>query len=216
MVDADAGTIRAYDLNAAKRMLTHAVNSVVCGDAAASVGRTRAEGGDNSAASGGNGLAVRKNGRAVSKKKQKQQQKHKPNDHVDSHPVPTDERDDHPPLLKSETKTRQTSTDAVPGDSWPMWPFRLIQIQTCCIYTGAGFGKLLSDSDMWWPNLATNANAMYFVVNQQDFFGGVFQPNIIYDCVGVLKVMTIASVLLECSCWFLVWPLRTRTSPKER
>lgn len=43
MVDAQAGTIRAYDLNAAKRMLTHAVNSVVCGDAAAAVGRTRAE-----------------------------------------------------------------------------------------------------------------------------------------------------------------------------
>lgn len=43
MVDAQAGTIRAYDLNAAKRMLAHAVNSVVCGDAAAAVGRTRAE-----------------------------------------------------------------------------------------------------------------------------------------------------------------------------
>jgi hypothetical protein len=59
MVDAQAGTIRAYDLNAAKRMLTHAVNSVVCGDAAAAVGRTRA--GAERAASGEQTGALQRN-----------------------------------------------------------------------------------------------------------------------------------------------------------
>ena len=30
-------------------------------------------------------------------------------------------------------------------DSWPMWPFRLWQLEICFIYLGAGFGKLSND-----------------------------------------------------------------------
>jgi hypothetical protein len=92
MVDAEAGTIRAYDLNAAKRMLTHAVNGVVCGDAAAAVGRTRAE--SESAGSGGQSSGQQRNGRTitakgVSKKDQQTQRRRLPLKRRDKSPTPT-------------------------------------------------------------------------------------------------------------------------------
>jgi hypothetical protein len=40
--------------------------------------------------------------------------------------------------------------------SWPMWPFRLWQIEICYVYLGAGFGKLASER---WQN----GEAMYHV-----------------------------------------------------
>lgn len=40
--------------------------------------------------------------------------------------------------------------------TWPMWPFRLWQIEICYIYLGAGFGKL--SSERW-----QNGTAMYHV-----------------------------------------------------
>ena len=32
--------------------------------------------------------------------------------------------------------------------TWPMWPFRLWQIEMCCIYMGAGYSKL--STDIWY------------------------------------------------------------------
>jgi hypothetical protein len=36
--------------------------------------------------------------------------------------------------------------------SWPMWPFRLWQMEICYVYLGAGFGKLASER--WQDGLA--------------------------------------------------------------
>ncbi len=57
-----------------------------------------------------------------------------------------------------------TTTAAEHGDdthqhqdeTWPMWPFRLWQIEMCCIYMGAGYSKLSTDN--WY-----RGNALYRV-----------------------------------------------------
>lgn len=51
---------------------------------------------------------------------------------------------------------------------------------------------------------------MYTVIHQQDFFGGLFAPDWIFNVAGVLQVMTWSSVVLESICWIFVWPLATR------
>ncbi|VEU40055.1 unnamed protein product [Pseudo-nitzschia multistriata] len=105
----------------------------------------------------------------------------------------------------------------------PMWPFRLLQIQTSCIYVGAGFAKLLDDGGQWIPGAGGESgeedgddavfpglSAMHYLVHQQDFFGGVFRPDLLYGFEGPLKIATLASLVLECTCWFLVWVPRLR------
>ena len=60
---------------------------------------------------------------------------------------------------KGTSPTARISTemdDDTELDDWPMWPFRLWQIEICCIYVGAGFAKL--STDQW-----SSGNAMYSV-----------------------------------------------------
>jgi hypothetical protein len=121
--------------------------------------------------------------------------------------------------------------------SWPMWPFRLWQIEICYIYLGAGFGKL--SSERWQDgeamyHVSTKASlridgtkshrscrvlfhgvqndrfSSYQVIHITDFFGGAFTPEIIYNRLGPLQILTYSSVALECLCSFLIWPLETR------
>jgi hypothetical protein len=87
--------------------------------------------------------------------------------------------------------------------SWPIWPFRLIQWQMCAVMMGAGIGKL--SFPIWRQGWA-----IYNVIHQQDFFGGIFAPDWMYNVTGVLQVLTIASLILECTCWIAIWPAITR------
>eukprot|EP00537_Pseudo-nitzschia_pungens_P008790 CAMPEP_0172363780 /NCGR_PEP_ID=MMETSP1060-20121228/7045_1 /TAXON_ID=37318 /ORGANISM="Pseudo-nitzschia pungens, Strain cf. cingulata" /LENGTH=882 /DNA_ID=CAMNT_0013086601 /DNA_START=147 /DNA_END=2795 /DNA_ORIENTATION=- len=104
----------------------------------------------------------------------------------------------------SEQGDRQTNkTESSSMSSWPMWPFRLLQIQTCCVYTGAGLMKLFDTEEQWVPE--SSFSAMHYMVHQHDFFGGVFRPNLLFGYQGPLQAATCFSLLLECTCWFLVW-----------
>merc|ERR1712238_213337 len=91
------------------------------------------------------------------------------------------------------------------------WPFRLLQIQTCCIYAGAGLEKLWSEKGQWTSlpnnNTGTSMSAMYLMVHQQDFFNNGFfvPPTILFNSQGILQLLTYLSVLVECSCWIVVW-----------
>lgn len=89
------------------------------------------------------------------------------------------------------------------SSSWPIWPFRLIQWQVTCIYTGAGLCKL--SYPIWREGWA-----MYNVIHQQDFFGGFFCPDFIFNRMGTLWILTYASLVIECTCWIFVWPTTTR------
>jgi hypothetical protein len=65
--------------------------------------------------------------------------------------VPTD-------LIKDNLNVTTTTTkeDTNTNGSWPMWPFRLFQLELCCIYFGAGYGKL--SAPVW-----RSGNALYHV-----------------------------------------------------
>lgn len=52
-------------------------------------------------------------------------------------------------LLSSNNRYRTRTEDPTKGDSWPMWPFRLWQIEICFVYAGAAMGKLATDR---WQN----------------------------------------------------------------
>jgi hypothetical protein len=63
-----------------------------------------------------------------------------------------------PLQLSSSKPTPQDAnkTNAPNNSSYPMWPIRLFQIEMCCIYAGAGYGKLASE--IW-----RSGNALYQV-----------------------------------------------------
>lgn len=59
-----------------------------------------------------------------------------------------------PPTISS--KDGSTTIATTTSETWPMWPFRLWQIEICCIYIGAGYTKL--STDLW-----SSGNALYSV-----------------------------------------------------
>lgn len=88
-------------------------------------------------------------------------------------------------------------------DSWPMWPFRMWQLQTCFIYFGAGMGKLANER--WRSGVA-----MYHISHATDFFGGPVTPDFVFNRVGPLMLMTYGSLFIECTCILFIWPKATR------
>jgi hypothetical protein len=88
--------------------------------------------------------------------------------------------------------------------SWPMWPFRLFQIQITLIYTGAAFGKLF-----YGPHWRSGTT-LWRLIHTNDFYGGIFNPDFFFNRLGPLKIITWSSLILENLCWILIWPLTTR------
>lgn len=83
-------------------------------------------------------------------------------------------------------------------DSWPMWPFRLWQIQVVCAYMGASLGKL--DGPAWIEGLA-----MYRITHTNDFFPGIFNPDFLFNRVLPSKLITWMSLFIELTCFLTVW-----------
>ena len=61
-----------------------------------------------------------------------------------------------PAAAASNSSSSKSTAVAKHDDTWPMWPFRLWQIEIWCIYIGAGYSKL--STDIW-----SSGNAMYSV-----------------------------------------------------
>jgi hypothetical protein len=101
-------------------------------------------------------------------------------------------------------KKSTTSTGTKDTASWPMWPFRLFQLQMCFIYTGASWGKLL-DGNNW-----ISGNAIWRVSHMNDFYGGPFNPEFVFNVLGPLKLLCWASLAIESTCWIFIWPKATR------
>jgi hypothetical protein len=67
----------------------------------------------------------------------------------------------------------KSSSDSDLTSSYPMWPIRLFQIELCCIYAGAGYAKLSTET---WRS----GNALYHVRIESPLFFvvvGVFVSN---------------------------------------
>lgn len=89
------------------------------------------------------------------------------------------------------------------NDSWPMWPFRLWQIEIIFIYWGAGFAKL--SKKHWWRDGLAVYHATF-----TNHFGGFFTPDFLFNNLFALKFLSYSSLLVECLAFILVWPLPTR------
>jgi len=98
--------------------------------------------------------------------------------------------------------TKEQRQDLHKNDSWPMWPFRLWQIEICFIYAGAGLSKL---SYRNWRN----GLAVYYAT-YSNHFGGIFTPDFLFNRILPLKIACYGSLAVECLSWILVWPLTTR------
>lgn len=82
--------------------------------------------------------------------------------------------------------------------SWPMWPFRLVQIEMCLIFLSTVTSKFQGDD---W----TDGTALWYVVHQKDTYGLFLNPDCIFGYHGPLKVLTYATLALESIAPIMIW-----------
>jgi len=82
--------------------------------------------------------------------------------------------------------------------SWPMWPFRLVQIEMCLIYLSTVISKFQGEE---W----TGGIALWYVVHLKDTYGMWLNPNWIFGYHGPLKVLTYATLVLESTTPIMMW-----------
>jgi Vitamin K-dependent gamma-carboxylase/ShK domain-like len=82
--------------------------------------------------------------------------------------------------------------------TWPMWPFRLWQIQICAIYFGTALVKLNGSE---WPS----GMALYYSSHMSDFFPGIFNPDFLFHQLLPLKLLCWTILVLEAVCVATVW-----------
>lgn len=90
------------------------------------------------------------------------------------------------------------SSSSSVSSSWPMWPFRLFQIEMFVIYMGASLGKM--GGPRW-----RNGSAIYFLSYGVGDYPGIYNPDFIFEYYGPLKLMTWSALLLESVCYITVW-----------
>jgi hypothetical protein len=82
--------------------------------------------------------------------------------------------------------------------SWPMWPFRLVQIEMCLIYLSTVASKFQGEE---W----TSGIALWYVVHLNDLYGMLFNPSWLFGYHTPLKVLTYATLVLESTTPLLMW-----------
>ncbi len=97
-----------------------------------------------------------------------------------------------------------TNTNAT--KSWPMWIFRLFQIELVVIYMGASLAKAVVPT---WQN----GSAMFRISYGIQDFPGIFNPEFLFGRYGPLKLLTWSALLVEGTCYITVWlPALRKTS----
>jgi hypothetical protein len=108
------------------------------------------------------------------------------------------------PLHRHTLVERLRGPDPGAGDgTWPIWPFRLLQLQMCLIFCSSALLKL---SGQAWRD----GTAMYYVVHLDDLYGGLVNPSLLFGYVLPLKLITWGTVLFECAVPLLIWWGRAR------
>lgn len=87
--------------------------------------------------------------------------------------------------------------------TWPLWPFRLVQLQMCLIFTST---VLLKWSAAEWRD----GTAMYYVVHADDLYGKVFNPALLFGYMLPLRLITWATLVLESAAPLVIWLPRAR------
>lgn len=89
------------------------------------------------------------------------------------------------------------------SSSWPMWPFRIFQIEMLIVYMGASLGKFKAPA---WQE----GTAIYYISYGIGDYPGIFNPDFLYGRYGPLKLMAYTAMLLEGTCYISVWIPATR------
>jgi hypothetical protein len=90
-----------------------------------------------------------------------------------------------------------------PGGTWPLWPFRLMQIQMCLIFLSTVMLKF--GGREWW-----DGTAMFYVIHLDDLYGKVFNPPLLFNHLLSLKLMTWSTLVLEAVAPLTIWFKKTR------
>ena len=90
-----------------------------------------------------------------------------------------------------------TSLDLI-SSSWPMWPFRIFQIEVMLIYMGASLAKVVVEE---WQD----GSALFRISYGIQDYPGIFNPELLFGRYGPLKLLTWSSVLVEGLCYITVW-----------
>jgi len=105
---------------------------------------------------------------------------------------------------KTNKKASSTATPHNNIDTWPMWPFRLIQIEMCLQFFSCVMVK-------WAGPMWRDGSAMYYVVHMPDFFGkGLLTPNVLFGYLGSLRILTWMTLLVETVAPVTIWFESTR------
>jgi hypothetical protein len=82
--------------------------------------------------------------------------------------------------------------------SWPMWPFRLVQIEMCLIYFSTVSSKFQGEE--WMTGIA-----LWYVVHLDDLYGLFLNPSWVFGYHTPLKALTYATLVLESTTPLLMW-----------
>ena len=87
----------------------------------------------------------------------------------------------------------------------PVWPLRLVQIQMTLIYVSTAIEKLKSED---W----LNGSAIYYVSRLDDVFGRFPVPDLVFESMSTMRIMTWCVLALEVAIPVGLWIKRTRLS----
>jgi len=91
-----------------------------------------------------------------------------------------------------------SSSSSSSSSSWPMWIFRIFQIEIVIIYMGASIGKLVVP---YWQD----GSAIYRLTYGIEDYPGIFNPDFMFGRYGPLKILCWSALLLEGICYITVW-----------
>ena len=84
-------------------------------------------------------------------------------------------------------------------ETWPLWPFRLFQIQLAIMYMGLSMNKL--EREEW-----RSGEALFWIKDLSYFQGGWVEfPDIILNRMPALQLLTWMTLGLELVCWITMW-----------
>ncbi|KAL7565232.1 hypothetical protein ACA910_016569 [Epithemia clementina (nom. ined.)] len=98
-------------------------------------------------------------------------------------------------LAKAKPTNEKLEKDAY---TWPIWPYRIWQLHLTVIYLAASLGKL--EGEPW-----QNGLAIYYVSHTDDFYPGIFNPDILFNRWMPLKVATWSALLIELVIPYTIW-----------
>lgn len=103
----------------------------------------------------------------------------------------------------SQKKSKLDSTNEVKPKQFPIWPLRLLQVQTSCVLFFSGMEKL--KGAQW-----IDGTALYYVSRLDDLFYRFPVPEFLFNSFTMIALATWSAVALELTMPILVWFRKTR------